>query len=285
MPQALARRDAPSPKLSFGFTEGNELALGRIAIFGQLTGLCRNLQSGNGMLQVRIAPQTIACSSPSGLPDRCLQGMWAANHSSATLPHTGRDAFGQQLGLSTPSPPLALSIVAILGASLSAATLVTFLRYLSGTMKLEELQSFTRLLRLPGSQYWLPDNNLDVGGDSEPTVRSNDTLLTKRNLPHSSVLFLLTTTHLNGGHGGGYGCRFRLSYLNCRRILAVLQVQRAEGNEAKRLAGLIYLPDEEVERVLATTKQTELAKLEAIGARAGTHPVATQPGGNTRVAA
>jgi len=109
---------------------------------------------------------------------------------------------------------LALSIVAILGASLSAATLITFLRYLSGTMKLEELQSFTRLLRLPGSQYWLPDNNLDVGGDSEPTV------------------------------------------------------QRAEGNEAKRLAGLIYLPDEEVERVLATTKQTELAKLEAIGARA-----------------
>jgi hypothetical protein len=94
------------------------------------------------------------------------------------------------------------------------------------------------------------------------------------------VFFLLTTSHLNGGYlkggylkggcGGGCSCRFRLGYLNCCRIVAALQVQCAESNEGKRLAGLIYLPDEEVERVLASTKQTELAKLEAIGARAGT---------------
>lgn len=47
------------------------------------------------------------------------------------------------------------------------------------------------------------------------------------------------------------------------------QVDCTEGEEeSKRLAGLIYLPDEEVERVLASTKVMEVAKLEAIGARA-----------------
>jgi hypothetical protein len=38
--------------LRFGFNADNEITLGRIAIFGQICGLCRNLQSGKGMLQV-----------------------------------------------------------------------------------------------------------------------------------------------------------------------------------------------------------------------------------------
>jgi hypothetical protein len=175
LPQALARwRDAPSGKLRFGFTEGNELAIGRIAICGQLVGLCRNLQSGKGMLQVRIDERLLlTLSATQSLPAGHVDNKPTVPLlNTISFAHSGRDAIGQQLGLSTPSPPLALSIVAVLGASLSAATLITFLRYLSGTMKLEELQSFTRLLRLPGSQYWLPDNDSDLGGDSEPTVRS-----------------------------------------------------------------------------------------------------------------
>lgn len=164
--------------LRFGFNADNEITLGRIAIFGQICGLCRNLQSGKGMLQVPPPILTLTHTPPRHVLDalslvhqtsRPLQCLLELN---CLVTHwAGGMLFGQQLGMATPSAPLALSIVAIFGASLSAATCITFLRYLGGRMTLDELQSFTGFLRIPGSKYVLPNHNFTPCDAIEPKVR------------------------------------------------------------------------------------------------------------------
>lgn len=139
----------------------------------------------------------------------------------------------QQLGM-TPSVPIALSTVAIVGSFMSVATFYTFLRYISGDMKPDELRMYCEFFaRLPlvGDVDYVGKSKV-VGHD----LLGNEILADTRSKMESAV------------------------------------VPDNKTPEDQRLdlyvKNMIYLPDTVIDKMFEEKEAEDLATLEAIGARA-----------------